>query len=179
MTHATPASFVAHDASRGSYEDIAKWFLKGTADVFIGGGINHFRVRSDSADLTVELKNMGYDVVYSMTDLNNSKSGRIAGLMAEDGMPTSTRGGILSFLLHYRQSHQGTVTNKKGFILMVEGSEIDWAAHDNNMKRTIEEVLDIDRAVGLHMTMQRNQETLSLLSRQTTRQEVLALQAAA
>ena len=55
VTHATPASFIAHDASRGSYEDIARWFLKGTADIFIGGGVNHFRSRRDSTDLTADL----------------------------------------------------------------------------------------------------------------------------
>ncbi|MCU0366704.1 MAG: alkaline phosphatase [Bacteroidales bacterium] len=148
VTHATPASFVAHDASRGSYEDIAKWFLKGTADVFIGGGINHFRARSDSADLTVELKKMGYDVVYSMNDLNNSKSGRIAGLLAEESMPYIDEGRDPYFLAAATDKAISVLSrNKKGFILMVEGSQIDWAAHDNNMKRTIDEVLDLDRAV--------------------------------
>ena len=30
---------------------------------------------------------------------------------------------------------------------MVEGSQIDWAAHDNDQERTVNEVLDFDRAV--------------------------------
>jgi alkaline phosphatase len=148
ITHATPASFVAHDASRGSYEDIAEWFLKGTADVFIGGGKNHFSARSDSADLTVELKKMGYDVVYSLPDLKNSTSNRIAGLMAEEGLPYIDQGRDTSFLAAATAKALDVLSrNKKGFILMVEGSQIDWAAHDNNMKRTVEEVLDLDRAV--------------------------------
>ena len=45
ITHATPASFIAHNAGRGNYEDIAKDFMKNNIDVFIGGGINHFKVR--------------------------------------------------------------------------------------------------------------------------------------
>lgn len=148
ITHATPASFVAHDASRGSYEDIAKWFLKGTADVFIGGGINHFSARSDSADLTVELKKMGYDVVYSLPDLKSSRSSRIAGLMAEEGLPYIDEGRDPDFLAAATAKALEVLSqNKKGFVLMVEGSQIDWAAHDNNMKRTVEEVLDLDRAV--------------------------------
>jgi len=36
--------------------------------------------------------------------------------------------------------------NKNGFVLMVEGSQIDWACHDKNLKRSIEETLDMDRA---------------------------------
>jgi len=148
ITHATPASFVAHDASRGSYEDIARWFLKGTADVFIGGGLNHFRARSDSADLTIDLKKMGYDVVYTMPDLKNSKSARIAGLMAEEGLPYIDEGRDPAFLADATAKALEVLSaNRKGFVLIVEGSEIDWAAHDNNIKRTIEEVLDLDRAV--------------------------------
>ena len=32
---------------------------------------------------------------------------------------------------------------------MVEGSQIDWAAHDNNQDETVSEVLDFDRAVKI------------------------------
>ncbi len=43
-----------------------------------------------------------------------------------------------------------TVLNKnpQGFWLMVEGGDIDWAAHDNNMDNLIGAVLDFDRTVG-------------------------------
>ncbi len=43
-----------------------------------------------------------------------------------------------------------TVLNKnpKGFWLMVEGGDVDWSAHDNNMDNLIGTVLDFDRAVG-------------------------------
>ena len=37
VTDATPASFVAHAINRGYYETIAKAYLNGTVDVFIGG----------------------------------------------------------------------------------------------------------------------------------------------
>lgn len=148
VTHATPASFIAHDASRGSYEDIAKWFLKGTADVFIGGGVNHFRVRNDSADLTIDLKKLGYDVVYTMNDLKKSGSSKIAGLMAEGDMPYIDTGRDPQYLADATaRAIEVLSRNKKGFVLMVEGSQIDWACHDNNMKRSVDETLDMDRAV--------------------------------
>jgi alkaline phosphatase len=37
--------------------------------------------------------------------------------------------------------------NPKGFFLMIEGGAIDWAEHDNQKGRTIEEVEDLDAAV--------------------------------
>jgi alkaline phosphatase len=38
--------------------------------------------------------------------------------------------------------------HKKGFFLVVEGSEIDGGGHSNDMAQTVEEMLDFDRAVG-------------------------------
>jgi predicted extracellular nuclease/alkaline phosphatase len=37
--------------------------------------------------------------------------------------------------------------NPNGFVLLVEGGAVDWAAHANNLNRTIGEQLDFDRAV--------------------------------
>ena len=42
ITHATPASFIAHQPSRNMYEEIAADFLKTDIDVFIGGGFKSF-----------------------------------------------------------------------------------------------------------------------------------------
>jgi alkaline phosphatase len=38
--------------------------------------------------------------------------------------------------------------NKKGFFLMVEGSQIDWGGHGNQTPYMVEEMLDFDRAIG-------------------------------
>jgi alkaline phosphatase len=38
--------------------------------------------------------------------------------------------------------------DKDGFWLMVEGGDIDWAAHDNNLDNLIGATLDFDKAVG-------------------------------
>jgi alkaline phosphatase len=149
VTHATPASFVAHNAGRGNYEDIAKDFLNGTVDLFIGGGENHFRLRKDSADLAVNLKEQGFDVVYTIDDLKKSQSVKIAGLLAKEHMPKASegRGDALSEMT--RKAIETLSMNKKGFILMIEGSMIDWAAHENNFDYVTAEMRDMDKAVGV------------------------------
>ena len=38
--------------------------------------------------------------------------------------------------------------NRNGFVLMVEGSQIDWAAHDHAQQDLIAELIDFDDAVG-------------------------------
>lgn len=74
VTHATPASFISHQSSRGSYEDIALDFLKTDIDVFIGGGIEHFSKRKDKLNLFDSLKFRGYEVDTTMNQILNSRS---------------------------------------------------------------------------------------------------------
>ena len=149
VTHATPASFVAHNAGRGNYEDIASDFLKGTADVFIGGGEDHFRKRADGKDLASSLKAMGYDVVYTLDDLKKSGSGKIAGLLAKEHMPpaSSGRAGYLAEMTG--KAIETLSRDEDGFFLMVEGSMIDWGAHAKDFAYTVSEVIDMDQAVGI------------------------------
>ena len=59
INHATPASFMAHQASRSSYDDIAADFLKSKIDVFIGG-VMFFENRKDGRNLSKELRDKGY-----------------------------------------------------------------------------------------------------------------------
>ena len=148
VTHATPASFVAHNGGRNNYEDIATDFLKGTIDVFIGGGQNHFRNRKDGEDLTLQLKEQGFDVVYTMADLKNSTSTKLAGLLAEDHMPKASEGraGLLREMT--AKAIETLSKNTNGFVLMVEGSMIDWGGHDNDFDYTVAEMIDFDDAIG-------------------------------
>lgn len=147
ITHATPASFIAHQGSRGSYEDIAADFLKTDIDVFIGGGYKHFANRADKRDLTKELQDKGYQVFRNMDEIAKVKSGKLAGLTADEhnevypkrkmDLPVSTTTAI-----NILQQ------NKKGFFMMVEGSQIDWGGHANNTIYIVNEMLDFDRAIG-------------------------------
>ncbi len=149
VTHATPASFVAHNAGRGNYEDIALDFVKGVPDVFIGGGLAHFNERKDGRDLTADLRKLGYDVVFDLDELRRSGSDRIAGLLAKEHMPTVSEGrkGVLKEMV--AKAIETLSRDKDGFFLMVEGSMIDWGGHDGDRDYVINEMIDLDEAVGV------------------------------
>ena len=149
VTHATPASFVAHNADRDNYEEIAEDFLKGTVDLFIGGGEDHFRKRKDGRDLTVDLKGEGFDVVYTIDDLKKSNSVKISGLLAKVHMPKASEGrtGMLEEMT--KKAIETLSRDKDGFFLMVEGSMIDYGSHENNTEYTVNEVIDFDKAIGI------------------------------
>ncbi len=148
ITHATPASFIAHQPNRNMYEEIAADFLKTEIDVFIGGGRDHFMKREDGRDLTKELEERGYNVLFDMDNISGITEGKLAGLTADGHNPrySEGRGDMLP---------DATVTamkilnnNKKGFFLMVEGSQIDWGGHANSTEYIVEEVIDFDHAIA-------------------------------
>ena len=149
VTHATPASFVAHNTGRENYEDIAKDFLNGTLDLFIGGGENHFRCRKDSTDLTLKLREQGFDVVYTLEDMKKSESKKLAGLLAKEHMPAVSEGRWGALADMTGKAIETLSKNKNGFILMVEGSMIDWGGHEQNIDYVVSEMIDLDKAVGV------------------------------
>jgi len=151
ITHATPASFIAHVPDRNNYDLIALDFLKTDVDVFIGGGEKFFNKRADNKDLVAQLITKNYQVVKTLEDLKNIKSGKIAALLAQEHMPTiaAQRGDMLS--VSTQKALEILSQNEKGFFVMIEGSQIDWANHKNDYKYMVEETLDFDKAVGVAM----------------------------
>ena len=147
VTHATPATYIAHQINRNMYDEIATDYLKTDIDVFIGGGRKYFEDRNDGRNLTNELKAKNYQVVYNINDLKAIKSGKLAGLLYEDQNPKMPERGTM-----LPDATMAAIdildNNSKGFFLMVEGSQIDWACHDNNAGQEIKEMLDLDETIG-------------------------------
>ena len=164
ITHATPASFIAHVDSRSSYEDIAADFLKTGIDVFIGGGIKNFEERKDGRNLSKELTAKGYQVLYDIENIQQVKSGKLAGFTASQHNPPMPERGEM--LVPATQTAINLLSQgKKGFFLMVEGSEIDFLGHENNTPGVILETLDFDRAVGAALKFAAsNAETLIIVT---------------
>ncbi|MFO7853169.1 MAG: alkaline phosphatase [Bacteroidota bacterium] len=165
VTHATPASFVAHIASRADYESIALEFVRNQPDVFIGGGKSDFADRTDKRNLIKLLENDGYEVAYTMDELNQASADKVAGLLADDHMPRFSGGRDYMLSEATRKAIQLLDRNKNGFFLMVEGSQIDWAGHANDALYLVEETLDFDIAVGVALRFAaRDRNTLVIVT---------------
>jgi len=148
ITHATPASFISHQAKRGSYEDIALDFLKTDIDIFIGGGTSDFIGRSDGQNLLDSLKIRGYEVDTTLESILASDASKLAGFTAPDANPFKSQGRGNMLPLSAQKAIDVLSKNPKGFFLMIEGSQIDWAAHANDQPNLIEETLDFDKTIG-------------------------------
>lgn len=149
ITDATPASFFAHATNRQFHEWIATWFLKNNVDIFVGGGSKFFTDRYDSTDLTVSLENNGYKVVSDMEQLSKVQDKKIAGLFYPGNPPSIINGRGEMLEAGTKKALEVLSQNKKGFFLMVEGSQIDWGGHANDDVYITEEMLDFDKVVGL------------------------------
>ncbi|HNW51002.1 MAG TPA: alkaline phosphatase [Prolixibacteraceae bacterium] len=165
ITHATPASFVAHEPNRDWYEEIASDFLKTNIDVFIGGGLKNFNARKDGVDLTLQLKKKGFQVVVGIDSISKIKSGKLAGFTSE-GHNKSMVEGRGNVLPTATKTAINILSNDPdGFFLMVEGSQIDWGGHQNNTSYIATEMLDFDQAIGEALEFaSKNKETLIIVT---------------
>jgi len=147
ITHATPAAFIAHQKSRDMYESIARDFLDTDVDVIIGGGWSHFADRMDGQSLIPILQKRGYTTITDESQLTMSNGHKLFALLNEGHLPVaSERKNLLSCATQAALNRLDQ--NEKGFFLMIEGSQIDWGGHKNDTGRIVEEMLDLDRAIG-------------------------------
>ncbi|WP_305585348.1 alkaline phosphatase [Fictibacillus sp. WQ 8-8] len=152
LAHATPASFGAHDPSRKNMNEIASDYFdekinrKHKVDVLLGGGSANF-IRDDR-NLVNEFKNAGFSYVTTKEQLLHNKNEQILGLFSKGGMPKMIdRNHDLPSLKEMTNSAiQRLDRDKDGFFLMVEGSQIDWAEHDNDIVGTMSEMQDFEKA---------------------------------
>lgn len=148
ITHATPASFIAHVENRYQYEDIALGFMDTDFELIIGGGKKHFANRRDKRDLIAEFQKSGYYLADSLAALPGEAPGKLVGLFNSGDMPTMLegRGDVLPRSTHYAIDLLNN--NEEGFFLMVEGSQIDWGGHDTEIEYVVTEMIDFDEAIG-------------------------------
>jgi len=153
ITHATPAAFIAHVADRSSAEDIAAFFLKTELDFMVGGGLKFFnRRKTDKRNLFTELSAKGYQwSTYQdnkLAETNPSPTHPFGWFSAEEDPGSATIGRDYLPLAAKMAVDFLSKRSEKGFFLMLEGSQIDWACHANDAQRMIDEMLDFDRAIG-------------------------------
>lgn len=149
ITHATPGAFYAHTNYRGNMSDIALQLLDANIDVFMGGGLKHFEAREDGINLRDSLLAKGFTVAYHVSETDTISTGKVGVFQAEDYLPYAAngRGDFLPKATGKTLEILGNNNDK--FFAMIEGSLIDYAAHDNNIDGVRAEMADFDKAIGI------------------------------
>lgn len=141
LPHATPASFYAHQPSRKMYSQIAADItLNPASSILIGGGLPYFD--------TLALKKAGYSISVGSEAMERNQGKRQVCFTdtLKEPLPAPLRGPTLQKGSMHAIRHLSK--NKNGFLLMIEGSQIDWGAHNNDSAHTIAEAIDFDNAAG-------------------------------
>ncbi|MEL0225127.1 MAG: alkaline phosphatase [Flavobacteriaceae bacterium] len=146
IVHATPASFYANVISRRQYEDIAFQMSVSDVDFFIGGGKKHFVRRKDGRNLLDEMNE--WQFTSSLRIFDESTRARV-GYFTNDDEPVRIVEGRKPTLKDGINSMFKKLTEKENpFFLMVEGSQIDWGGHANDLRYITTEFKDFDEAIG-------------------------------
>ena len=147
IVHATPASFYANVRSRKQYEDIALQLSENNIDYFIGGGEKHFKKRNDNRNLILEMKE--YEMVNNLTKFSQSTSNKLGFFTYYDEPPSLNDGRKPTLDLALLATLDKFDQREKPFFIMVEGSQIDWGGHANEIDYITSEFKDFDGAVSV------------------------------
>ncbi|MGM0551022.1 MAG: alkaline phosphatase [Bacteroidota bacterium] len=165
ILHATPASFIAHQVDRNQYQAIAKDFLDTDIDVFIGGGYNDFKDREDGLNLLDSLRKNGYNIGTTLDETLAMQGEKLAGFTAGRHNPSILKGRGDMLPKATEKAVNMLAAKNAGFFLMVEGSQIDWGGHDNDIDYITSEVIDFSNAVEKALAFaKKNKETLVIVT---------------
>ncbi len=152
--HATPAAFIAHEHDRNNYTEISNQFFDNQylgrpyIDVLLGGGRKYFT--REPRNIAREFEKIGYELANTRQELLASKSPNVIGLFAEIGMDKmldrSEQTPSLADMTRVAISKLSQ--NPNGFFLLVEGSQIDWAGHENDIVGAMSEMADFEGALA-------------------------------
>lgn len=140
VTDATPAAFLSHAKGRDDSESIARQLVDFNADILFG-------LTDDAMDaLKAEIPTAERALCTTFDEINASGSEQIYGLL-EDGAIQTAGSDTLSSLTSTALTKLSQ-NNENGFLLIVEGSKIDSASHDNDMEAMLAELNAFDAAVN-------------------------------
>ena len=147
IVHATPASFYANVTSRREYENIALQLRYHDVNYFIGGGQKHFNRRDDKRNLLTEMEDDGYILVNNLSDYVDANNEKLGYFTYSDEPPRINEGRKPQLEELVSATLEKLENTKKPFFVMIEGSQIDWGGHANDVPYIISEFKDFDKAI--------------------------------
>lgn len=152
--HATPAATIAHAYSRSDYGQIAAQMASSAPDVVLGGGVRYVtpKMRDILSSKGIKLLT---DDPEGYADFDGD---RLWSLMGKKNMNYDCErdpGEPSLAQMTSRALKMLDRNNRKGFFLMVEGSQLDFAAHAGDPCGIVSEILGFDDAVRVALDFAR------------------------
>lgn len=143
---ATPASTYGHTTDRNLKDSLSMQLAQCGFDVMVGGQRSVFRPenRKDGQAPIDTLQSKGYAMAYSLEEMEQANGKKLCALLTEEKPgPAPERNDMLT--RGTKKALEMLSDGKEGFVLMIEGSQIDWACHDNDTCRMRTEMEDFEK----------------------------------
>ncbi|MBQ6871116.1 MAG: alkaline phosphatase [Bacteroidales bacterium] len=154
IDHATPGAFYANSAARSDYYAIAAQLPESGFEFFGGGGFQGLKKEDGRKPIYEIVAENGYEVAFGKEEYEAKKDS------AEKIIYFQNKERAAEVLPYAFLRGEGDISladvvteaiefldNDKGFFIMAEGGQIDWAAHANDITNTIHEIIDFDEAI--------------------------------
>lgn len=175
---ATPSAWYAHAENRGMKETIAPQAAQSGISFLAGGGFKLYGAGEDAfAEFVNTMKKGNYEVAEGFEAFKemNSKGKKPRKVLL---MPKNAGGGQVGYTI---DSIPGALTcaqiteaclntlenaNPDKFLMMIEGGNIDWAAHANDGGAVIKEILNFQDAINVayQFYLRHPEETLIVIT---------------
>lgn len=143
LQHATPGAFYAHRTGRHLYDEITDDLVASHFDVMIGGGT---RWLTDAHRAT--LAEQGYTLAMTREEALAATQTPLLAMVEPEYLPHAPERG--DFIPQATAKALELLSkDKDGFMLMVEGSQIDGAGHANDPRYLLAEMQDFEQVVRL------------------------------
>ncbi|BBH71752.1 alkaline phosphatase [Actinoplanes sp. OR16] len=177
VTDASPAAFYANAVDRAAQDDIARQFLDvSKPDVILGGGEDWWLPagtpgaypdqpaedpaegsRGTEGNLIEKAKAAGYQYVSTPAQLSAARDGKLLGLFANQEMfqqRAEGEGDVYAPVVSLSTMTKKALdvlskADRDGFFLFVEEEAVDEFAHNNNGRRTLQAMGELDKAVAV------------------------------
>ncbi len=181
ITHATPAAFASHVDLRWKTDEISKQMMDSNVMTILGGGRLFFITeemggkREDGLNLLQKIQS-SHTVLTKKSDLtsfDHTNESKIVGLFADEALrdretpDNHSLEPTLSDMLNFAVQRSQKFNSKgcKGFFVMAEASQVDWAGHANDINYLRKEMEDFDEAITTALNFAKNnQETLVIVT---------------
>jgi alkaline phosphatase len=176
VTDASPAAFFANAVDRAAQDDIARQYLEASKpDVILGGGEDWWLPagtpgaypdqpaedptegsRGTKGNLIAKARAAGYQYVTTPGQLAGAGRGKLLGLFANQEMFQQHPEGegdvyrpVVSLATMARKALDTLSADRDGFFLLIEEEAVDEFAHNNNARRTLQAMGELDKAVAV------------------------------
>lgn len=174
LDDATPAAFYAHSKSRKSSYDICLDMAHSGYDMFVGATLRGKKDSNGKATAIVDTLNAyGYTVVEGRQAFEKNKNNDKIVLLNDDstiehfGYTIDSIAGNLTlpYITEACIDHLMKVSPDK-FFMMIEGGNIDWAAHANDGGAVVKEIINFNQAIKIayDFYLQHPDETLIVVT---------------